>query len=108
MRILLKEPKQPLRSLVIDGSLKTLQDLVGGNIEPITLNGRTVLLVNEEGKLNGLEPNFFLAARNDMIVGTALFVGVKGEEFTDISAEDANTIGTFMTYLINLRPAEEE
>ena len=108
MRILLKEPKQPLRSLVIDGSLKTLQDLVGGNIEPITLNGRSVLLVNEEGKLNGLEPNFFLPARNDMIVGTALFVGTQGEEFTDISQEDADTIGTFMTYLVGLWPSGEE
>ena len=108
MKVLFKEPGKQIRPIVIDRSLKTLQDLVDGNIEHYKLNERTGLLFNEEGKLRGLKANFYLPALNDMIVGNAIFIGEDGEEFTDISKEDADIVATFMTYLVGLWPTEEE
>lgn len=91
MRIILKEPGRDPRRMTIDGSLKTLQDLVGGYIEHIGFSRGVGILVNEEGKLLDLPPNFCLAGK-DMLAGNVLFVGEEGEEFTDIPDEDADRI----------------
>ena len=68
--------------------LKALQAQVGGLIEVITLSPTAAIIINDEGKLIGLEGN--RRFRNDVIVGNMLIVGVKGEEFAslnDIEAE---------------------
>lgn len=41
----------------IDGSLESMQALVGVYIQPIQLKGRTTLWVNEEGLIHGLPLN---------------------------------------------------
>lgn len=81
MKVLFKGVGQPVRALTIKNDLEDMQSLVGGYIETVQLTENVVMVVNEEGKLHGLEPNFLLW--NDYIVGDVFFCGVDGEEFAD-------------------------
>ena len=60
-------------------SLKELQDIVGGYIEIVYLNDGRIMVVNEEGKINGLDYNLqgTLAYRKDVIVGNVLVTPYK-------------------------------
>lgn len=79
----IKEPNQPPRVEVIKNDLETLQGLVGGYIELVRIHPEIDMIINEEGKLIGLESNFETA--HDVIVGTAVFVSHEGEEFSSLS-----------------------
>ena len=70
----------------IENTLDAFQSAVNGYIESVTLvPGKAVMIVNEEGLLRGLSPNPIASAvANTQIVGTAIIVGVDGEDFTDI------------------------
>ena len=65
--------------------LDEMQEAVGGFIEPIYIPGGKVMLVNEDGKWQGLEPNLNATAYlkssmdyfNDVIVGDALLLEQK-------------------------------
>ena len=92
MRVIVKEPAQCPVEMTVDGSLESLQRLVGGYIEHVEFTKKVGILVDEEGKLKGLAPNFFLPAIEDELVGTVVFVGEDGEEFVDVSENDAQLI----------------
>ena len=70
----------------ISTSLNNLQKTVEGPIECVSVNGNTVIICNEEGKLRGLEPNFRIGEGMfcDVIVGTAIVIGMMDEEFCDL------------------------
>lgn len=92
MRAIVKEPgKEPIEAL-IENNLETFQRIVGGYIEPVTIDEGVVLLCNEEGKLLGLEPNFFLGAIGDLILGTVVIVGAQGDEFVSLPEDKADMI----------------
>lgn len=63
-----------------DFSLEELQEIVGGWIQIVNLNDRQILVINEEGKLDGLPGNelatqVYCIAKQpyvDTIVGNAL------------------------------------
>lgn len=62
-----------------DFKLEELQKIVNGLIEIVPLDGRRIMVVNEEGKLMGLPVNVFATQiyrvynnTNDVIVGDAL------------------------------------
>lgn len=93
MKVLYKEPGKAPRSLVIPNDLKTLQDLVGGYIETVRVADSAVLIMNEEGKLRGLAPNFFLGAIEDVIVGPVVIAGTNGDEFCSLTTHDSEVIG---------------
>jgi hypothetical protein len=61
-------------------SLENLQAYVGGYIEAIRLGEDMVIWINEEGKLQELEPNFSLTNKEgvpyDLVVGNALITSV--------------------------------
>ena len=92
MKILYKVPGEPLRSMVIPNELGVMQQLVDGYIEPIYMTADLVLICNDEGRINGIQKNFYLDAINDFIFGPVLFVGSIGEDFTSISAEDEKRV----------------
>lgn len=92
MNVIVKEPGESPKWVTIDGSLESLQRLVGGLIEHVRFTRDTGILVDEEGKLKGLAPNFFLPTVMDDLVGTVVFVGEAGEEFTDVPELEARTI----------------
>lgn len=70
----------------IENTLEALQKAVGGYIETVRLRvDNAVIIVNEEGLLLGLPYNTGASEfAGQSIFGTAIIVGVNGEEFTDI------------------------
>ena len=94
MTAIIKHPGQPAVSQEVENSLKALQKLVGGYIETVSLPHGVCMIVNEEGKLQGLQPNFRLD--HDLIVGTAVFVGVDGDQFCGLSLAQQEYIGRMM------------
>ena len=86
MRVLFKPVGQDAHPLEIPNTLQALQELVGGYIETITLTRHSCCIVNEEGRLKRLLPNFYL--NGGLIVGNAVFVGVSGDGFRDITDDE--------------------
>lgn len=78
------EPGKDPRMETIHNELHTLQRLVDGYIEVCPLVEDMVMIINEEGKLRDLPKNFWMGAIGDYIVGTAVFVGVDGDEFDNV------------------------
>lgn len=92
MRAIYKAPGREPQRVEIGNVLGVLQQIVGGYIETVRISENGILIMNEEGKLRGLEPNFFLGAIGDTIVGPVLIVGENGDEFTDLPADEAEEI----------------
>lgn len=94
MKILYKEPGKDLRTMVIPNELGVMQQLVDGLIEPIRLSDKTLCIVNEEGEIKQMDPNFILAHHEtiSLIKGPAIFCGVNGEEFDSISDDELERI----------------
>ena len=68
----------------VDNDLKALQKAVGGHIETVGLKDGSVMIVDEEGMLKQYQRNELASyISGTHIYGTALIVGVDGEEFTD-------------------------
>lgn len=93
MRVVFKEPGKGFEIRDISNELEALQNLVGGWIEHVGIKEGLGLIVNEEGKLNFMEPNFYMI--NEVVLGPAVFVGEEGEEFTDISDESIELLRLF-------------
>lgn len=82
LRAVFKDPgEQPVVGWITD-RLEEYQAVVGGPIELVALD-HCVIIVNEEGKLRGMRRNFPIP--RDIIVGPAVFIGVDGDEFDDIT-----------------------
>ena len=74
IQVLVYRPGQPGVVEEHMNSLEAQQALVGGYIEAVAMGDGIYLTCNEEGKLNGLEPNFLLPG--DVIVGNVFFCRV--------------------------------
>ena len=98
MTAIIKNPGQPAFTRQIENTLTAFQQLVGGYIQTINLPGRIIMIVNEEGKLMNLKPNFRFG--NDLIVGTAVFVSADGEEFVGLSERQENYIWRMMSCVL--------
>lgn len=92
MVILLVEPGKAPRRAEIDGSLQSMQELVGGTIQAVYPFEEPVALVcNDEGKLIGLPLNRCLRNENgevyDIIAGTFFLCNapVDSEDFESLS-----------------------
>lgn len=94
IRVLVKEPGKEAELRDIPNTLKALQNAVGGYIETMWLEDSCVIICNEEGKLQGLPPNFLLMG--DLIVGTAVLAGVDGEEFCSLTDEQIKSTRTLL------------
>jgi len=86
MIVLMIHPGLEPYPALIQNDLRSLQGVVGGYIETVTLSDTAVLVCNEEGKLNRLKSNRKFG--DDMLVGTFFIVGYKGEEFVSLSDSD--------------------
>ena len=83
MRAIVKEPGRMPAVRNVSNELRALQDIVGGHIETVTFNPDCCAICNEEGRIRGMAPNFCFCGVD--FVGPVIFVGVDGEEFTDLS-----------------------
>lgn len=79
------EPHKEPEVITIPNTLQSFKGLVGGYIEGLGISPTAHMFVNEEGKLEGLEPN--RRFNNDILVGTILIVGVDGEDTTSLTPE---------------------
>lgn len=76
IRVLVVRPNAPMHIEEVEDNLKSYQKIVGGYLEHFTIPGVSAdLWLNEEGKLLGLEPNFFIKEYGEPIVGTVFFSG---------------------------------
>jgi hypothetical protein len=82
--VVIVEPYKPARVEMIENTLEAKQKIVGGRIECIRLDGYDII-INEEGKLEALEPNFGIHNGMDYVAGTAIFAGVNYDEGDFIS-----------------------
>ena len=76
MRILKVEPNQVPIVKLIDNTLEAMQAEVEGLIDIVPAGRGMVLVVNDEGKLNGMQPNRWIG--DDIICGP-FFVAAEGE-----------------------------
>ena len=83
LRVLVKRPGLPLRAEVVENTLRSMQNLVDGPIECVTVSTDLAIVCNEEGRLRGLSPSATILGTQ--FVGPIAFVGVRGEDFTDIT-----------------------
>ena len=87
MRVVIKEPGRKPVEQQVPNTLESLQHIVGGYIETVTLNENSVLLVNEEGMIMNLPYNctfIYPSAKMPFkTFGTIVLVGYDGDEFVD-------------------------
>ena len=97
MRILVVEPTKDPYVKEIDGSLTSMQAIVGGFIQAVEPfdDPNVLLLCNEEAKLLGLPENRFLRNRNgipyDIIHGTFFLAQGNGESFCSLTDKQIQT-----------------
>ena len=92
MTVLLVEPGKHPRQVEIGTKLEDLQEAVGGYIEVIySFEDPVALVMNDEGKLNGLPYNRALKDDDgnvyDVIAGPFLVVGIQEENFGSLTPE---------------------
>lgn len=84
--VLKVEPEKEPRVIQIDNTLESLQQQVGGLICVVYLEDGNLMVVNDEGKINGMKPNRWIA--DDIICGSFFICGDSDEgDFTSLSAE---------------------
>ena len=75
-----------LEQTEIDNTLETMQKIVGGYIETVTLSNGIVLICNEEGRLKGLKPSARILG--EVYFGNVILAGYdEGGEFCSIPAD---------------------
>jgi hypothetical protein len=82
---------------VIENTLTNLQEFVGGYIELAYVEG-IMMIINEEGKLQNLKPNFVLSSW-DVVVGNVLFTGNANENFASISDDEILTVIAYLGHI---------
>ena len=102
MRVLIVEPLKAPYTAEIDGSLDSMQEIVGGLIQVIyPFNDPVALICNDEGKLMGLPLNRPLTDCNgdiyDIIAGTFFLCAAPtdSDSFGSLTEEQ---IGKFTNY----------
>ena len=94
IRILVIEPERRPEVKEIDGSLKTMQSIVGGYIQAIyPFDDSVALVANDDGKLLNLPANRGLRDKNgqiyDILCGTFFLCGAPADSdhFTSLTPE---------------------
>lgn len=84
IKVVMVEPGKPAYITEICSDLKSMQEVVGGLIEPIYYldNPNAVIIGNEEAKLMGSEGNRRFGDR--IIAGTFFICGDSGEDFCSL------------------------
>lgn len=90
MQVLVVEPERRPEVREIDGSLKSMQEIVGGLIQPIYLEDSVALVCNDEGKFMDLPANRGLRDKEgqiyDIVFGTFFLCGAPAncDHFTSL------------------------
>lgn len=92
LRVIMVEPEKKPQVVELGSGIKDLQDAVGGTIQIVyPYVDKVGLLLNDEGKLIGMQPNRALKDQDgeiyDIIVGTFYVVGLGEEDLCSLSDE---------------------
>lgn len=93
LRVIQKNAGEMPKVVKIDGSLKSMQDIVGGYIETFPLDGSVIVVLNEEGKLKNLPINFSVMTETgyiEHIVGNVFLCRAGIEDFESLTDDDIN------------------
>ena len=90
MRIVVKNVGCNPKVKEIEGSLQEMQKIVGGYIQCMPFPNNILCVLNEEGKLMNLQPNFVY--NSDVIVGNVFFCSAGEEEFESLTEEQTEFI----------------
>jgi hypothetical protein len=90
--VLLVQPEKYPQKVEMADTLEALQKAVGGSIEAVyTYADRVELIVNDEGKLNGMPLNRALRQETgepyDVLAGDFLVVGLSESDFASLSPD---------------------
>lgn len=77
IRVLKVEPSKHPEEFMLENELEAMQEAVGGYIDIVSLEGGVCVLLNDEGKLIGMEGNRRIG--NDIIVGNFYVCGSNDE-----------------------------
>lgn len=78
----------------IDNTLEALQAEVDGPIETVSLDNGMVVIVNEEGRLRGMEPCCWMKAGciREMLVGPVVIARCSIDSFDSVRESDPEVI----------------
>lgn len=85
LTVVMVEPHKEPYVTEISDELSSLQKAVGGYIEVVGNGDGTLIICNEEGKLQGLEGNRRIHDGASVIAGTFFIVGEDGENFRSLT-----------------------
>lgn len=107
MKVLVKEPGKPAEVREIENTLEACQKIVGGWIEVVRIFADVAIVVNEDGKINGMKPNFICCG--DLICGPAFFCGVTSGrldwvKFRGLDDDEINAVEFLFPYLKGEKP----
>ena len=96
MKVLYVKPGEEPESIEMGGSLKELQEAVGGYIEAIyPFEDDVCIICNEEGKLMGLPPNRVLSDGDghayDVLCGPFIVAGLTLDNFGSLTDKQMKT-----------------
>ena len=88
LKVVMVEPHKAPYVTEIEDELSALQRAVGGYIEVVGNGDGTLIVCNEEGKLEGLEGNRRIHDGMSIIAGTFFVVGEDGEDFRSLTESE--------------------
>lgn len=88
LTVVIVEPHKAPYVTEIADELSALQRCVGGYIEVVGNGDGTLIICNEEGKLQGLECNRRIRDGMSVIAGTFFVVGEDGENFRSLTESE--------------------
>lgn len=106
LRVLMVEPHKAPHEMFITNQLDDLQETVGGLIEVIGNGDGTLLVCNEEAKLNGMDGNRRIDG--DVIAGSFFVVGADGEDFRSLTDEEMQKYMQCFGEIEDISPEEVE
>ena len=89
LTVVMVEPHKEPYVTEIKDEFSALQKAVGGYIEVVGNGDGTLIICNEEGKLQGLEGNRRIMDGASVIAGTFFIVGDDGENFRSLTESEA-------------------
>lgn len=102
MWVLKVEPFGIATPKLITGTLKSMQELVGGFIETVTLSNGYIIVCDESGRLAGKPKNIF------DFRGTIFFCKEKGDAFTGLDSEDMRYLSEKIVRVVKMEKVKEE
>lgn len=96
LHVIAKQPGHAPKLITVKNVIDEYWALVGGYIECLPWDSEHLLVVNEEGLIKGLPFNFHYCGGS--IVGPVFWVGVDGENFTDVDPDLLEEIEDFTGY----------